>query len=149
KRCTVLATMFWFISSAALAVDPPPPSPSRPELDAKIVDSLRETIVTGRRIFGEGDYAGCYRLYQGALTIVEPLLVHRPDLQAVIKQKMANADRPGRPADKAYIMREAIDAVRAGLVPRALWDRLGGEPAIKTVVHEFVETVAKDPKVNV
>ena len=29
-----------------------------------------------------------------------------------------------------------------------LWDRLGGEKAVRTVVHELVEAAAKDPKVN-
>src|SRR5688572_27664030 len=31
---------------------------------------------------------------------------------------------------------------------KTLWDRLGGEPAVTAVVHEFVQTAATDPKVN-
>jgi hemoglobin len=31
---------------------------------------------------------------------------------------------------------------------KPLWDRLGGEKAVKVVVHEFVAEAAKDPKVN-
>ena len=31
---------------------------------------------------------------------------------------------------------------------RPLWDRLGGEPAVRAVVHDFVDRGAKDTKVN-
>jgi hemoglobin len=31
---------------------------------------------------------------------------------------------------------------------KSLYDRLGGEPAIKVVVHDFVARAASDPKVN-
>ena len=31
---------------------------------------------------------------------------------------------------------------------KTLWERLGGEPAVSAVVHEFVTTAATDPKVN-
>ena len=32
--------------------------------------------------------------------------------------------------------------------PAALWDRLGGQPAVEAVVHDFVVMAAGDPKVN-
>src|SRR5205823_3339376 len=31
---------------------------------------------------------------------------------------------------------------------KSLWDRLGGEPAVKAVVHDFVGRAATDPKVD-
>jgi hemoglobin len=33
-------------------------------------------------------------------------------------------------------------------VARSLWDRLGGEPAVKAVVDDFVMRTASNPKVN-
>ena len=31
---------------------------------------------------------------------------------------------------------------------KSLWERLGGEPAVKAVVHDLVAAAAADPKVN-
>ena len=38
-----------------------------------LADSLREVINTGADLFNKyGDYAGCYRLYQGGLLSIKP-----------------------------------------------------------------------------
>ena len=34
------------------------------------------------------------------------------------------------------------------MAARPLWDRLGGEAAVKAVVHDFVVLAAADPKVD-
>jgi hemoglobin len=36
----------------------------------------------------------------------------------------------------------------APIIARSLWERLGGEDAVKAVVHDLVATAVKDPKVN-
>jgi hemoglobin len=38
--------------------------------------------------------------------------------------------------------------VEAPAAPKSLWERLGGEPAVKAVVKELVKTAAANPKVN-
>src|SRR5438067_1415154 len=51
-------------------------------LDREIYASLRTVINQGADIFNlQGDHVGCYRLYQGALVAVKPLLKHHPKLQ--------------------------------------------------------------------
>jgi hemoglobin len=68
--------------------------------------------------------------------------------------KLARARALRSPAAQATLLREAMDDVRAATVTtgatpaKPLWDRLGGEPAVKAVVHEFVLAAAPDPKVN-
>ena len=42
----------------------------------------------------------------------------------------------------------SIAAAEQAAGPKSLYDRLGGEPAIKAVVEEFVNLAAADPKVN-
>src|SRR5262249_26934790 len=60
----------------------------------------------------------------------------------------------GTAADRAFLLRKALDETYlalsrdVGAVTRSLWDRLGGEPAVRAVVRDFLPRAAKDPKVN-
>jgi hemoglobin len=128
----------------------------RGEVDARVYAALRETITLGADIFNKNDAGGCYRLYQGALMAIAPLMDHRPDVKARIEKGLRRAETQPRVPDKAFTLREVIDEVRETLrkdlgppiAGRGLWDRLGGEKAVKAVVHDFVVAAAKDPKVN-
>ena len=67
----------------------------------KAIDAgLKDAINRGADIFNsQGDYAGCYRIYQSALITVKPLLGHRPDLQKSIDEAVTKAEtlpKPGR-----------------------------------------------------
>jgi len=136
---------------------------SEPPLDREkqnkvIHESLRGVINRGADLFNGGDWNGCYRLYEGALLGVEPLLDHRPALQKTIKDALAEAERNPSVPEKAFVLRRAIDTVRkelggtsAGTVDNpktTLWERLGGEKGVKLVVDDFVGLAAADPKVN-
>jgi len=46
----------------------------RSDLDARIDKAISEVIVIGAKTFNDGDQAGCYRLYQGALISIAPLI---------------------------------------------------------------------------
>jgi truncated hemoglobin YjbI len=130
-------------------------------LDAKTVDThayktLRHIINLGAELYNGGDFQGCYRLYDDALTSFRPLLVNRPNLQKAIDDALTKA-RTARIEDKAFVLREVIDQIRKETNPnpttvppitKTLWDRLGGEKGVTKVIDDFVASAAKDPKVN-
>jgi hemoglobin len=132
-------------------------------LDKQIRASLPKVINTGADLFNEGDRAGCYRLYQGSLLTLRPLLEHHPDLQKAIDNAMADADQQPTVGARAFALRSALDKIREKLrspdatakpgekpagKPETLWDRLGGEKNVRKVVDDLVALAAKDPKVN-
>ncbi|WP_435007156.1 group I truncated hemoglobin [Tundrisphaera lichenicola] len=122
------------------------------ELDAQIEKSIVQTINVGVPLYNGGDAAGCYRVYQGSLISLGPMLGYRPDLQAAIQKGLAASDTMRTYEQRAVALRSTLDGVRAGMAPRvapsSLWSRLGGEPAVRAVVHDFVIRAATDPKVD-
>jgi hemoglobin len=137
-------------------------------IDQKVYTSLRDVINRGADMYNNGDAAGCYRLFEGALLAVRPLLDHRAELQKSIDAGLASA--PGNPdmRRRAWALRRVLDDVRdqvhgkapaavakggkkeelIGRPEKSLWDRLGGEPAVSKVVDDFTEIAGPDPKVN-
>ncbi|HXG09041.1 MAG TPA: carboxypeptidase regulatory-like domain-containing protein [Gemmataceae bacterium] len=124
----------------------------RKELDQRIYVTLRDVINRGADLYNPptSDRAGCYRLYQGALMAVRPLLDHRPQLQQAIDQGLARAEGLSSPGERAFALREVLDRIRAEVKPSTptLWERLGGKEGVTKVVDDFVATAASDPKVN-
>lgn len=129
----------------------------RAELDRRITDVLNDTVNLGADIFNRGNHEGCYRLYQGSLQTLLPLMDHRPELKAKAEKKLRQAKDLRKSADQAWLLREAIDEIsntldrdlRAKTPPaKTLYERLGGEAAIKAVVDDFVARAAGNPKVN-
>src|SRR5581483_7403698 len=80
-----------------------------------ITDSLRTVINRGADIFNSGDHYGCYRLYEGALLGLEPMLDYKPELQKRIRDGFAEAERMPSAAERAYALRRVIDDVRKEL----------------------------------
>src|SRR5262245_15446717 len=123
----------------------------RADLDKRIVMTVYESAVLGTDIFNRGGHAECFRLYQGTLMAVHPMLDHRPKLQASVKAHMEKA-KGMKAIDGAFELRTALDEIQNEIAPskakKALWDRLGGEKAVRLVVHDFVVAAAKEPKVN-
>ena len=117
------------------------------DLDLRIDRALFEAINSGVQVYSRGDAAGCYRIYQGSLIAIVPFLAHRPELQASVRKALAT-EATGGDVQKAFALRAVLDDVRTKVVARPLWARLGGEPAIKAVVHDFVAKAAADPKVD-
>lgn len=149
--------------------------------DAKALrDALKDVINQGAELFNkQGDHAGCYRMFQGALLSVKPFLA--PDMQKEIDDSLATAGALSRYEERAFALRKTLDKIREQALyaqekaaaksgadtkktddpplPKAksttvtsratLWERLGGEPAVRKVVHDFAETAAADPQVNV
>jgi hemoglobin len=145
-------TVAAILAPAVRAADPEPLA--RKDLDARILKVVTETINRGADIFNNGDHGGCYRFYQGSLMAVAPMLDHRPDLQKSVAKALDGAPSARTAADRAYVLRGALDELYSGLggktttVAKTLYERLGGEQALKAVVDDFVARAATDKKVN-
>ena len=132
------------------------PGPDTKTIDAHVFGTLRLFINQGAEVYNSGDYLGCYRLYEGALTSIKPILAHRPNLQKAIDGGLAQA-KTSRDPDKAFVLRSVIDQIRKETNPnptpvtpvaKSLWDRLGGEKGVSKVIDDFVAAAAPDPKVD-
>jgi hemoglobin len=137
------------------------------DLDAQIDQAIFRTIGLGAPLYNQGDQAGCYRLYQGALIVIEPMLGHRPQLRQEITKAMRDVEFLPNFAQRATELRRLLDRVLNTLrtspagastptpapapapsTAQPLWTRLGGEPAVSAVVHDFVALAAGDPQVD-
>jgi hemoglobin len=142
------------LATSSLAVDE---SPSPGELDSRIDKAIYRTISIGAPLYNRGDAAGCYRLYQGALIVIEPMLGHRAELRREVARGLNEVELVPSYAQRATDLRKVLDRVLAVIrsapapsppKPPPLWARLGGEPAVKAVVRDFVALAASDPQVD-
>jgi hemoglobin len=159
---TIILLGFMWPGALIAAPDQPGASPlERKTLDEQVYKTLREVINRGADLYNSGDQNGCYRLYEGALIALQPLLDHRPEMQKAITTGIDDARRNADLARRAFVLRDVIDKVRNDIHPKkpedsgkppaqgkTLWDRLGGEANVARVVDDFVETAALDTKVN-
>ncbi len=151
KLAFVMAGFVLALTVAAYGQDKPA-ALSRAELDKRIATLIYETVKDGVDLYNAGKVEECLRLYQGSLKVIGGLLDHRPTTAKAIQDALATA-KTQRAADGAFTLRAALDGAQndvTGQKPgkKALWDRLGGEPAVRAVVKDFVLAAAPDPKVN-
>jgi hemoglobin len=136
------------VATAARADDAPL---ERSDLDRRVVKVVYESALQGTEIYNKGNYEGCYRLYQGTLMALQPLLDHRPKLQASVLLRLQRAEGM-KPTEGAFELRAALDEIQNEIAPSPkktpLWDRLGGEEKVRKAVHEFLMTTIENPKVN-
>ena len=105
------------IAGLALSLDSSAPAQDKKKPfekhDASALDAaLKNVINAGARIFNEnGDYAGCYYLYEGSLLSVKPFL--GPELQKSVDTGLANAKKMPTYADRAFELRRVLDEIRA------------------------------------
>jgi len=87
-------------------------------LERQLYEVLKSVINEGADLYNkQNDHAGCYRLYQGSLLTVQPLLTHRPGLQKEITIGLDDADRQPTYERRAFALRKVFDKVRAELKP--------------------------------
>jgi len=108
----VLALSLLCGSIAFAADDPAVP---RAVLDKQIIDSLRDIHNRGADLYNNGDPGGCYRLLEGMLLGVRPLIGHRPDIQKLIDDGLTEADNHPSIPKRAYILHELVVKVRGVL----------------------------------
>ena len=109
----LFAILFSASTGRALADDKPAAPLSRAEIDERIFKQFRDVINRGATIHNNGDPAGCYRLYQGALIGTTALLDHRPELQAAITKGLRDADQMPDPSEQAFALRKILDTIRS------------------------------------
>jgi hemoglobin len=116
-------------------------SPDRSTLDESIHQNLRGISDHGANLYNQGDWNGCYRLWEGALMGLRPLvgdrqirswaktidtdaygdalkalqsqLGDRPQLKDVIETGLANARQTPQLYRRAFVLRVVLDQVRA------------------------------------
>ena len=77
------------VGFAAPAADPL----SRTDLDKRLSKLVFETVTSGVDLYNAGNYEGCYRLYQGSLSAIVPLLDHKPKLAESVANQLAKAKK--------------------------------------------------------
>jgi hypothetical protein len=98
-------------SAFTITAQPAPPAPEKH--DAKILrDALKDVVNAGADLFNkDGDHAGCYRLYQGALIAMKPFL--GAATQKEIEGALTAAEALPRFSDRAFALRKMINTIRA------------------------------------
>jgi hemoglobin len=138
-----------FVVAQVPAVPTVPAPLPRSEVDARAAQVAYDTVLTGANQFNSGNVDECLLLYQSTLNALLPFLDHRPELVKLIGDKVTKSKGLTKSADKAFALREALDAIMGTqFTQKPLWDRLGGQPAVEAVVHDFVAATAANPKVN-
>ena len=84
--------------------------------DKLVVDTLRDVHNKGADLYNTSkDYAGTFRIYEGSLRTMRPLLAHRPEAQKFIDDGLAASDKEADVARRAFLLHETIEKVRAYL----------------------------------
>jgi hemoglobin len=163
-RCVLAACAVMAALAGTEAAEEKPAGPlDRADLNQRVERLLRDVINQGADLYNSGDQAGCYRLYEGSLMTLRPLLDHHPELQDGIDHALARARIDNNLPQGAFTLRGAIDRIRNTLgtekpVPlpapphigegATLWERLGGEKGVQMIVDDFVSAALADPKVD-
>jgi hemoglobin len=149
-RARIFLAALVLIGAGSLARSADEKPLDRTEVDKRVVNAVYEAAVTGTEIFNKGGHAECYRLYQGVLIGVVPMLDHRAPLQTKAKMRLERAAKM-KAADAAFELRAALDEIQNEIAPpkkTTLWERLGGQAGVAKVVDEIVLRAAEDKKVN-
>jgi hypothetical protein len=107
-----LLTVVSVVSCLAI---PAPAQESKSSVDRQIADALREMHDRGADLYNAGDVTGGYRVYQGGLVVARGMLGHRPELQKLIADGLAAAERQPAVARRAFMLHELIEQVRSEL----------------------------------
>ena len=131
----LLAALLLALLTATSIFADDPKLPDVATFDKLVVDTLRDVHNKGADLYNMNkEFDGTYRMYQGALLTIRPLLAHRPAVQKLIDQGLTAAEAETSIAQKAFRLHEAIEAVRKRL------------KEANTVAPKAVEPVEVAPK---
>jgi hypothetical protein len=112
---TLAGFLFFFLTTSTLLADDPK-LPDAKTYDKLVVDSLAQVHNKAADLYNEHkDFTGAYRMFQGALLTVRPLLAHQPNAQKMIDDGLAAVEKEPSVAVKAFKLHETIEGVRAFL----------------------------------
>lgn len=99
-----------------LAWADPPATIELTALDRMVIDSLKDVHNRGAELYNDAkDYTACFRMYEGALRTVRPLLAHRPATQKTIDAGLAKLADDDTARERAFRLHEVIEKVRGEL----------------------------------
>ena len=102
-------TLILALATSCLAADG---SLSPGDLDSRIDQVIFRTISIGAPLYNQGDPAGCYRLYQGALIAIEPMLGHRAALRQEVAKGLKDVESLATYAQRATELRRILLEIR-------------------------------------
>lgn len=99
------------------AADETPNAPSDPKaFDKLVVDTLRDVHNKGADLYNTAkDYTGAFRIYEGSLRTIRPILSYRPTAQKLIDEGLAASDKEADDARRAFLLHETMEKVRTYL----------------------------------
>jgi hypothetical protein len=124
RRTSLLALLLL----AAVAVVVQAEEPVRGRQPHPLDSTLHKVINRGAYLFNGRDPVGCYRLWEGSLLMVRPMLADRPHLQKLIDRSLAHAQAQCCAIHSAFILRAALERIRDDLRGK---DKDGYEPLSK------------------
>ena len=132
------------------AADVAKPAASEPKsFDKQVVDALRDVHNKGADLYNTTkDYAAAFRMYEGALRTVRPLLPARPSAQKLIDEGLAAADKETDAARQAFLLHETIEKVRSHLKQYATAPAAAPVPSPKPVPKPVESVATPAPKVK-
>src|SRR5260370_22003483 len=114
KLAVVLAVCAAVLAGPArLRAEDKPDKDMHKAFDTAVYNVLKDVINRGADIYNPptSDWNGCYRFYEGALTVLKPLLHHRPELQKAIDAGLQKAQPHAAPPNRAFHLRHDIDKI--------------------------------------
>lgn len=129
------------------------------DLDKKVVKACYDSALLGTDIFNKGNYEGCYRLYQGTLTALQPILDYRADLAMMVQERLVRS-KTMRPWEGAFELRAALDEIqnriapvaksepKSEIKPETLYERLGGTATLTKMLNSVLLVAIEDKKIN-
>ena len=137
------------LTAGPLLAQEPKQEPKLPDaaaFDKLVVDALRDVHNRGADLYNtKKEYEAAYRMYQGALVAVRPLLGHRPAAQKIIDEGLAAAEKEAVVAIRAFKLHEAIEDVRSYLKDPTAKKTPDPKPKDKTEAKPKDVTKPKDP----
>lgn len=120
---------------------PKPDDVARPEL---LYKSLQDVINYGATLYNAGDYAGCYRLYQGSLIASRPFLIKSPELLKQVDDVLVKAESQPKVTDRAFALRAVLDNIREYYRPGRKYEEKIPDP--KKIEIRKEEVKSQEPK---